>query len=140
MKSQQQFPACNTTVLEDQTGLGLMDISWACAVHAEVIVELVEEGILSPLGHAPHCWRFNGGHVRRAAIVLRLQRDLGLNLAGAALAVQLLDELEVLRSHLSVLGSGGRGLDQFPCPGSPVSVPSISDGCCESSELVRVGG
>jgi chaperone modulatory protein CbpM len=139
MNGQQQFPACNTTVLEDQTGLGLMDISWACAVHAEAIVELVEEGILSPLGHAPHCWRFNGVHVRRAAMVLRLQRDLGLNLAGAALAVQLLDELAVLRARLAVQGSGGRGPDPFLSVLPPVSVPPVSDACCESSEPVGAG-
>ena len=33
----------------------------------------------------------------------RLQRDLGLNLAGVALALELLDEIEALRSRISAL-------------------------------------
>lgn len=36
---------------------------------------------------------------------LRLRRDLGLNLAGAARALQLLDEVEALRERLRVLGA-----------------------------------
>ena len=34
-----------------------------------------------------------------------LQRDLGLNLAGAALALELLDEVEALRSQLRAMGA-----------------------------------
>jgi len=38
-------------------------------------------------------------------VALRLQRDLGLNLAGAALALELLDEVEALRAQLRVMGA-----------------------------------
>lgn len=41
--------------------------------------------------------------MQRALVALRLQEDLGVNLAGAALALQLLEELETLRSRLRVL-------------------------------------
>jgi chaperone modulatory protein CbpM len=41
--------------------------------------------------------------VRRARRALRLQRDLDLNLAGAALALDLLDEVEILRERVRVL-------------------------------------
>ena len=34
----------------------------------------------------------------------RLQRDLGLNLAGAALALELLEEIDALRARLQALG------------------------------------
>jgi len=34
-------------------------------------------------------------------VASRLQRDLGVNLAGAALALQLLDEIETLRAHIT---------------------------------------
>jgi chaperone modulatory protein CbpM len=91
-------------VLEELTELTLVEVSRACAVSAQCIVELVREGVLTPLGREPHCWRFNGIHMRRARVALRLQRDLGVNLAGAALALQLLDEVDALRARLKALG------------------------------------
>ena len=41
---------------------------------------------------------------RDATLCSRLQRDLGVNLAGAALAMQLLDELEALHVRLRKVG------------------------------------
>lgn len=90
-------------ILEEQTELTLADISRTCSVHAEYIIELVDEGVLAPLGREPILWRFTGGHMQRVTVALRLQRDLGINLAGVALVLQLLDEIEVLRTRLSVI-------------------------------------
>lgn len=90
-------------ILEEQTELTLADISRTCSVHAEYIIELVDEGVLAPLGREPILWRFTGGHLQRVTVALRLQRDLGINLAGVALVLQLLDEIEVLRTRLSVI-------------------------------------
>lgn len=67
------------------------------------LITLVEEGILVPSEPEPARWRFTGVHLRRARRVLRLQRDLNVNLAGAALALELLEELETLRARLAVL-------------------------------------
>ncbi len=39
-------------------------------------------------------WRFSGAALRRARLALRLERDLELNLAGVALALELMEELE----------------------------------------------
>ena len=105
MTDEKMLPHVSATILEEQVGLSLSEVSRACAVHAEMIVELVNEGVLAPDGREPHRWRFTGLHVRRATVALRLQRDLGLNLAGAALALELLDELEALRAQLRVMGA-----------------------------------
>jgi chaperone modulatory protein CbpM len=86
-------------ILEEQVELTLAEVSRSCAVHAEYIIELVEEGVLAPIGREQRTWRFTGAQVRRASIALRLQRDLGVNLAGVALALDLLDELNSLRSR-----------------------------------------
>lgn len=91
-------------ILEEQTDLSISDVCQACAVQVETIVELVDEGVLSPMGREPHRWRFTGTHLRRATVAIRLQRDLGVNLAGAALALQLLDELSVLQARLGKMG------------------------------------
>src|SRR4051812_19943217 len=92
-------------ILEEQVEVTLAEISRSCAVHAECIIELVEEGVLAPHGREPRAWRFDGIQIRRASVALRLQRDLGLNLAGVALALDLLDELNALRTRLNVLVS-----------------------------------
>lgn len=104
MESEKILSQLASLVLEDQNQLTLAELSRACAVHAEYIIELVDEGVLAPTGREPHRWRFTGTHMRRARVVLRLQRDLGINLAGAALALQLLDEVEALRARVRVLG------------------------------------
>ena len=98
------LPQLSGIILEELTEVSLAELCRACAVQSESIVELVEEGVLAPLGREPHRWRFSGIHLRRATVALRLQRDLGVNLAGAALALQLLDEVEALRARLRVLG------------------------------------
>ena len=95
-------------ILEDQTELSLDDLCRACAAQAGRIVELVDEGLLTPAGSAPGEWRFTGVHLHRARVALRLESDLGVNLAGAALALELLDELDALRERVQRLEAGGR--------------------------------
>lgn len=90
-------------LLDEGCTLTLGELSRACTVNAECIVELVDEGILEPAGHEIAHWRFSGPSLRRALIVMRLQRDLAINLAGAALVLDLMDEIETLRTHLHVL-------------------------------------
>lgn len=105
MENDKMLPQPSAIILEEQTGLTISEISQACAVQVETIVELVDEGLLSPIGREPHRWRFTVAHLRRATVAIRLQRDLGVNLAGAALALQLLEELEVLQARLRKAGA-----------------------------------
>jgi len=84
-------------IVEQQAPLSLGELCQQYAVHAEWIVDLVDEGILEPQGGPQMQWRFSGECCRRISIVLRLHRDLGINLAGSALALDLLDELRELR-------------------------------------------
>lgn len=98
------LPQLSAIILEEQTGLTLTEVCQACAVRVEFIVGLVDEGVLDPIGREPHRWRFTGTHLRRATVALRLQRDLGVNRAGAALALQLLDEIETLQARLRKTG------------------------------------
>ena len=87
-------------LIEEHTELTLDDLCGACAVEIQSIVALVDEGVLEPHGGEPRQWRFSGAHLRRATAALRLQRDLGLNAAGVALALELLDEIDRLRGQL----------------------------------------
>lgn len=97
-----QFAAC---ILEEQTQLTLADLCRACAVHAERIIELVDFGVLEPQGREPARWIFVGTSLQRARTALRLQRDLDMDLAGVALALELLDEIAVLKRRLRAMGA-----------------------------------
>lgn len=90
-------------LLDDECSLTLSEMSRACMTHAEWIVELVDQGILEPHGRDALHWRFPGSNLQRARTVMRLQQDLSINLAGAALVLDLLQEIETLRARLQVL-------------------------------------
>jgi len=87
-------------VVEEQIEFALADLCRACAADREQVVALVREGVLAPVGRAPEEWRFSGPSLKRTRTALRLAQDLELSLAGAALVLDLLDELETLRSRL----------------------------------------
>lgn len=97
------LPLLSGCILEEDTELTLVELCRACNVHAEMVIELVEEGVLEPAGSEPSAWIFAGTSLKRARAALRLQADLGVNLAGVALALELLDELENLRTRLHIL-------------------------------------
>ena len=92
-------------IVEEDFEFSLGDLCRACAMDAEWLIKLVEEGVLEPLHTSPDKWRFSGISLQRARRVKRLQSDLGINLAGAALALELLDEIENLRERLATLES-----------------------------------
>ncbi len=79
--------------------VSLAELCRSCGVRAEWVVELVEEGILEPEGTAPARWRFSAVSITRVRTAWHLQRDLGVNKAGIAVALNLMDECEQLH-HL----------------------------------------
>lgn len=87
-------------LMDEECSFSLAELSRACAMHGEWIVELVEEGILEPRGRDLAQWRFTASELQRARVVRNLQRDLGVNLSGAALVLELLEELQDLRARL----------------------------------------
>jgi chaperone modulatory protein CbpM len=87
-------------LVEEDSELSLADLCRACQLPAERVFELVDEGVIEPLGRQPARWRFRAVSIRRVRCVQRLERDLGVNVAGAALVLDLLDELERLRGRL----------------------------------------
>jgi len=93
-----------SVILDDESLLSLAELCHLCRVDADHIQLLVEEGVLEPSGTSPGQWRFESLCIRRVRRVVRLERDLGVNLAGAALAAELLDEIDRLRARLRRLG------------------------------------
>ena len=92
-------------ILEEDAELSLEQLCRVSELSEREILELVEEGVIDPLGKRPSSWRFQALSLRRIRISCNLQRELGVNAPGAALAIDLLEELEALRARLKRLES-----------------------------------
>ena len=90
-------------LLGEDNCLSLFELSHACDVHADWVIELVNEGILEPEGNDIQQWQFSGISLRRVQTCVRLKQDLDLNLPGIALTLQLLEELQTLNDHLRAI-------------------------------------
>lgn len=69
----------------------------------ECLIEIVEQGIVEPIGDAPEQWLFDDAALDVARRAARLQRDLDIDWSGIALALSLLDELDELRAENRML-------------------------------------
>ena len=87
-------------LLDERAELSLKEISRACSSSTEWVIELVSEGVLEPVGREQEQWRFSGTSLLRARAATRLQHDLDINVAGVALALDLIEEIETLRTRL----------------------------------------
>ena len=88
-------------LLDERTKLSLIELSQACSSSVEWVVELVSEGVLDPTGHEQAQWRFSGTNLLKARAAMRLQQDLAINIAGIALALDLMEQIEEMRERLS---------------------------------------
>jgi chaperone modulatory protein CbpM len=90
-------------MIDAESVYSLEELSRTCNVEITWIVELVEHGIIAPRGNTASEWRFSSLSVVSLAKAKRLDQDLGVNPAGIALAFDLLNEIDRLKAHLSVL-------------------------------------
>jgi DNA-binding transcriptional MerR regulator len=73
----------------------------ACAgVHPALITYFVEYGLLEPSTRAGTQWLFDTCCITRLRMIERLRRDLGANLAGIAVILDLLERLTSLQREV----------------------------------------
>ncbi len=93
--------------LGSESEITLAELCRVFEIHADDLIELVEYGVVEPFaGQYPSQWRFSGHALVRVRRALRLRRDLAIEPAGAALALDLIEELQLLRSRLAALERG----------------------------------
>ena len=80
-----------------ETILGLCDLS------LDAVVELAELGVVAPRGSAPSEWQLPAAMLPRLRTMSRLMHDLGVNLSGAALAVELIESRRQLERRVREL-------------------------------------
>lgn len=79
--------------------LDLNELAKVTNLPSKIIIEIVAEGIIEPLGNKPENWQFNTHMVATTHKAIRLHRDLNIDWPGIALALNLIAELEQLRNE-----------------------------------------
>ena len=94
-------PPLEAELLDADSEVTLRDLCRVCNVHADYVIELVEIGVVEPrAGRWPGDWRFPPHALVRVRRAVRLHRDLAVEPAGAALVLDLMEEVAELRRRL----------------------------------------
>lgn len=88
-------------LLDRNVTFTVTEFSHVCGVDTELVREMVIEGVIEPEEAEVDNWRFSGEALVRAQCALRLVRDLHVNWPGAALALDLLEELDEYARRLT---------------------------------------
>ena len=83
-------------VVEEQVEFTLAELCRSVAADDALVAELVAHGLLEPAGAGPESWRFSGASLALTRRALRLIDDLGVNAAGAAVAIELMGRIDRL--------------------------------------------
>lgn len=90
--------------------IAVAEVCRLCLLDLPAIVEFVELGVVVSRGPSPEQWMVPMAALPRLRVAGRLMRDLGVNVTGAALAVELLEtrrELELRVRNLERLSHHG---------------------------------
>lgn len=94
-----------TAVLVDDERLSTEEITFSCTVDHAWLVEHVQAGVLSPEpGSDMAAWRFSGADVKRVRRLLELERNFAACPELAGLVVDLLEEIERVKTRLRRAG------------------------------------
>lgn len=87
-------------ILSEKNKLALEDICERCGLPETKVRAYVEEGVLEVEGDDVARWRFSEVSMVRVQKAHRLEKDLGLNPAGAALALDLVAQIDELKNEI----------------------------------------
>jgi chaperone modulatory protein CbpM len=89
-----------TVVVEEHVSFTLTALCQASGAQQDWVQGLVDEGLLQPTGQGPAEWQFSGDALSQTRKALRLALDFELDLAAIGLVMDLLAEIDRLRSRL----------------------------------------
>jgi chaperone modulatory protein CbpM len=93
-------------VLGEGDWIAATEICQLCRLDLDALLELAALGVMSSRERTPGEWQVPATALPRLRVVGRLIRDLGVNVSGAALALEMLEtrrELEARLRHLERL-------------------------------------
>lgn len=90
-------------IIDRKALLNLDEIIHASHLTHEIIIEMIDYHVLEPSGHSPETWLFDDLCLKRAKMAASFYHDLEINMAGIALAIDLLEQIDDLESRLHIL-------------------------------------
>ena len=102
-------PIDGELVERERSDISLQQLCVVCGMHLELAIELVSYGVITAQGERQEIWRFDLVAQERSRKALRMHRDLGIDWAGLALALDLLEEVERLKQRIALLERGAGG-------------------------------
>ena len=87
----------------DHGPISLVEIVACTRIERTHLIEMVDAGLLEPVGAVIEQWQFASRDLRRLRAAQRLVSDLGVNLSGAALILDLIEERDTLLTRMSLL-------------------------------------
>lgn len=87
-------------MLDESAWLEIGEFCACLHVERHWVYELVDAGVLEPRGAEPDAWAFPASALVRARATARLVNDLGVNLAGVAVILDLIEERDRLERRL----------------------------------------
>lgn len=90
-------------IIERSEPLSFTELCHAIALQDNLVIEMVEQHLIVPQGHSQEDWQFDDIALKRAKVAANFYHDLGMNLEGIALALDLLDKIEQLETQIRKL-------------------------------------
>ena len=87
-------------VLGEGDWIAAAEVCELCRLELDAVMELAALGVVAPRESRPGQWQVPATALPRLRVVGRLMRDLGVNVSGAALAVELLEAQRELESRI----------------------------------------
>jgi DNA-binding transcriptional MerR regulator len=96
---------CTSVILWrwEHSFLTLEDLARAADLHPTLVESFVSYGLLEPAAESGGAPLFAPAAVGRLRRIVRLRRDLGVNLAGIAVILEMRDRLERLQKEVAML-------------------------------------
>ena len=95
--------AATAEVITESDWIAVTELCELCRLDLAALEELAELGVVSPREAQAAEWQFPATELPRLRIVSRLMRDLGVNVSGAALALELLESQRALERRIRSL-------------------------------------
>jgi len=90
-------------LLSEGDWIGATEICQLCWLDLGAVMELAELGVVAPRETLPGEWQIPATALPRLRVIGRLMRDLGMNVSGAALVLELLEARRELERRIRAL-------------------------------------